>query len=67
MKKVNGIKRYISKKIYDKLRQEYLKYYISNIGRIVEEEDKIIANIKLVSKGCQFFQEVSRVIGNLHR
>ena len=45
MKKVNGIKRYISKKIYDKLRQEYLKYYISNIGRIVEEEDKIICYV----------------------
>ena len=45
MKNTNRIKRYISKKIYDKLRQEYLKYYISNIGRIVEEEDKIICYV----------------------
>lgn len=45
MKKVNGIKRYISKKSYEKLRQEYLKSTITNIGRIVEEEDKIICYV----------------------
>ena len=45
MKKVNGIKRYISKKSYEKLRQEYLKSSITNIGRIVEEKDRIICYV----------------------
>ncbi len=45
MENTNRIKRYISKKIYEKLRQEYLKSSITNIGRIVEEKDRIICYV----------------------
>ena len=45
MKKVSGVKRYISKKFYEKLRQAYLKSSVTNIGRIVEEKDRIICYV----------------------
>lgn len=44
-KLINKLKKKISLKIYNEIRQQCLKEYICNIGKIVEEEDKIICYV----------------------
>ena len=45
LKFINDIKKNRIFKIYNKMRQVYLKKFICNMGKIVEKDDKIICYV----------------------